>query len=186
MYCRCLDRRTDFFTLRRLDPLFPYSPTDTPDLPSATTAASLLDGLLHAYSHAGSSTLYRPLLKAYFSQLLQQQLQTRPSSSNLDAAAHTTMGKADFASLPRAHIRDMGHSVVLYPASSSFGNQSPTTAMGGLASYYQQQAAALGNCTGSLAIGQALTQLVPLVRREQFFVTELFKLRPEEVADDRR
>lgn len=38
------------------------------DLPSASTGASLLDDLLHAYSDAGNTTLYRPLLKAYFAQ----------------------------------------------------------------------------------------------------------------------
>jgi hypothetical protein len=58
-----------------------------------------------------------------------------------------------------------------------------TTPSDSLAGYYQQQAAAMGP-TPSLAIGQALTQLVPLVRREQAFVTELFRLRPEEVEDD--
>ncbi len=110
------------------------------------------------------------------------------------------------ASLPRAHISDMGSltAPVLQPlqppASPTHrfftGNgapppqqqqppPSPRAQTTDLASYYQQQAAALGP-TPSLAVGQALTQWVPSVRRERVFVTELFKLRPEEVEDDRR
>ena len=115
---------------------------------------------------------------------------------------------AAMASLPRAHINDFGAhgAVALPPPSSSFRGgkgASPLPYSSGtsdVASYYQQQASLLqqggsggmggggggGGMAPSLAIGQALTQLVPLVKKEQIFVTELFKLKPGENEEDHR
>jgi hypothetical protein len=159
--------------------------------------------LLHAYSDAGNTTLYRPLLKTYFTQLqARYTTTTTPSNTALDAsssqgpavllAAAAASGKADMASLPRAHISDMGSltAPIFHPASPTRTGGAPLSPLAAaqqtttdLASYYQQQAAALGP-TPSLAVGQALTQWVPSVRRERAFVAELFRLRPEEVEDD--
>jgi hypothetical protein len=43
-----------------------------------------------------------------------------------------------------------------------------------------------GPMSPSLAIGQALSHLLPIVKREQLFVTELFRLGPEDQDEDHR
>ena len=208
-------------------------------LQDVTAGPALLDDLLHAYSDAGKSMLYKPLLKAYFVQLHAKVVGSggrggSSSSSNSsmigassgggggggrDGAISPPLNRsgitgAAMASLPRAHINDFGayDAVALPPPLSSregrgvgMGGTSPVSPRNNstsknVTSYYQQQASLLqqggsGGMGGggggwgmplSLAIGQALIQLAPLVKKEQTFVTDLFKLKPEEKEEDRR
>ncbi len=182
-------------------------------LQDVTAGPGHLDDLLHAYSDAGNHHLYRPLLKTYFTQLHSRVTGATTAgggggqaSSNADGSLSpplmlSTVTNASMASLSRAHINDFGaHAVVQMPAPSAGGRRGgvgmgmglPSSPTSDVSSYYQQQASLLqggqggGGMAPSLAIGQALTQLVPLVKREQMFVTELFKLKPEEVEEDHR
>lgn len=171
-----------------------------------------MDGLLHRYSEAGSSGLYRPFLKAYFAEL-HAKTQTQGGTGNSGwfeggvpaPSIFSNQTTASMAALPRAHINDFGsQGVVAFPPPSLRGNGSEpmfghpkvsSSIPGAATSYYQQQACLLQQertggkgmgLTRSMAIDQACAELVPVVRREQHFIVELFKLQVDDSEDLRK